>query len=318
MRVVFAGTPEFSVPCLQALYEHNNVEVIGVYTQPDRPAGRGKKVQQSPVKTRAIATGTPVFQPTSLRHSDQYLQLQALDMDLMVVTAFGMILPAQVLALPRFGCVNIHASLLPKWRGAAPIQRAIEAGDQETGVALMQMEEGLDTGPVLASKSIPITPEDTAGTLHDKLSALGGKLLGESLDGIAARSFTPEDQDDGAASYARKLSKSESPLNWNDSAIQLERRIRAYHPWPMTHAQLGDLTIKIHTARTGTPETHKSDAAPGTVLGASRDGIIVATGDGCLCLERLQKPGGKPMTAGDFLNGVSILPGMIFAASDQS
>ena len=312
MRVAFAGTPDFSVPCLEALYGAKDVELVAVYTQPDRPAGRGKKLQQSPVKTLALKHHTPVYQPTSFKTPEQQQLLESLDLELMVVTAYGMILPQAVLDMPRLGCINLHASLLPRWRGAAPIQRAIAAGDSHTGVALMQMEVGLDTGPVLASTSIPIEPNDTGGSLHDKLAILGGNLLRDHLDGIFHQGLQPIPQDEAQSCYAAKLKKSECPIDWSKSAKEIERRIRAFNPWPMSTAQINGLTLKIHHA-TPSADPSAEKYTPGTIINASRDGIIVATGSGCLNLKRIQKPGGKAMAVGDLLNGTDIQAGMSFS-----
>ena len=309
MRVVFAGTPDFSIPCLNALYEAANVEVVGIYTQPDRPAGRGKKVQPSPIKKLAMAHDSAIFQPHSLRSEDQIQQLQSLDIDLMVVTAYGLILPQSVLDIPRLGCVNVHASLLPRWRGAAPIQRAIEAGDQRSGVTLMQMELGLDSGPVLAESTIDITPEDTGGSLHDRLSTLGGQLLSENLRSIETQTLVALPQNPDQVCYAHKLNKAESALDLKDAAQTLERKIRAFDPWPGTTLRLNSQTLKILNATTA-----QGDAlAPiGAVVNVDRDGIAIQTGKGLLNLKRLQKPGGKPMPVSAFLNGTPLLAGMTF------
>ena len=298
MRIVFAGTPQFAVPSLRAAASRG--EVVAVYTQPDRPAGRGRQLAFSPVKQEAMERGIEVFQPASLRTEDAQEQLRALAPDLLVVVAYGLILPRAVLEIPRFGCWNVHASLLPRWRGAAPIQRAIEAGDAETGVCLMWMAEGLDTGPVLLSQSTPIGPEETAGALHDRLAALGAQVLKDGL-GLLRAGIRPVPQPQPAegVTYAHKLDKAEARLDWSQPAAQLARRVRAFHPWPVAEAELAGERIRIHAA-TALDAPHS--AAPGTVLAASRDGIDVACGEGALRLLRIQRPGGKPIAAADYLN----------------
>lgn len=311
MRVVFAGTPDFSVPSLQALIESPVAEVVGVYSQPDRPAGRGKKTQQSPVKKLALSAAIDVLQPRNFSSDGVVNQLANLQPDLLVVTAYGLLLPPVVLALPRLGCVNIHASLLPRWRGAAPVQRAIEAGDSETGISLMQMEQGLDTGPVLATAVIPMADQETGASLHDRLSQLGGRVLTENLSALAAAQLVAEPQDDSRATYAKKLSRIESPLDWSLPGRVLERKIRAFNPWPGCTFSDHDNVIKVIEAsylETGT-------GVPGEILGAAKQGIVVRAGQGSLNLEKLQKPGGRPVRAGDFLNGYAISPGMILSLS---
>ncbi|AOH36024.1 MAG: methionyl-tRNA formyltransferase [Gammaproteobacteria bacterium] len=304
MRIVFAGTPEFAVPSLRAAASRG--EVVAVYTQPDRPAGRGRQLAFSPVKQEAMERGIQVFQPASLRTEDAQEQLRALAPDLLVVVAYGLILPRAVLEIPRFGCWNVHASLLPRWRGAAPIQRAIEAGDAETGVCLMWMAEGLDTGPVLLSQSTPIGPEETAGELHDRLAELGAQVLSDGLGllraGIRPR---PQPQPEEGVTYAHKLDKAEARQDWSQPAAQLARRVRAFHPWPVAEAELAGERIRIHAA-TALEAAH--DAAPGTVLAAGRDGIDVACGEGVLRLLRVQRPGGKAISAADYLNARRDLP----------
>ncbi len=304
MRIVFAGTPEFAVPSLRAAASRG--EVVAVYTQPDRPAGRGRQLAFSPVKQEAMERGIEVFQPASLRTEGAQEQLRALAPDLLVVVAYGLILPRAVLEIPRFGCWNVHASLLPRWRGAAPIQRAIEAGDAETGVCLMWMAEGLDTGPVLLSQSTPIGPEETAGELHDRLAELGAQVLSDGLGllraGIRPR---PQPQPEEGVTYAHKLDKAEARQDWSQHAAQLARRVRAFHPWPVAEAELAGERIRIHAA-TALEAAH--DAAPGTVLAAGRDGIDVACGEGVLRLLRVQRPGGKAISAADYLNARRDLP----------
>lgn len=298
MKIVFAGTPEFAVPSLRAVAGRG--EVVAVYTQPDRRAGRGRQVTFSPVKQEALGRGIEVFQPGTLRSEAAQEQLRALQPDLLVVVAYGLILPRAVLEIPRFGCWNVHASLLPRWRGAAPIQRAIEAGDAETGVCLMWMAEGLDTGPVLLSQSTPIQPEDTAGVLHDRLAALGAQVLSDGLGLLRAGIRpVPRPQPEEGVTYAHKLEKAEARLDWSQPATLLANRVRAFHPWPVAEAELAGERIRIHAA-SALDQAH--DDPPGTVQAASRDGIDIACGEGALRITRLQRPGGKPIAAADYLN----------------
>ncbi len=245
MRVVFAGTPAFSIPCLTALLGAPRVELVGVYTQPDRPAGRGKKPRPSRIKQFARAHGAAVFQPESFADEATLDALRRLRPELMVVVAYGLLLPAAVLAIPALGCVNLHASLLPRWRGAAPIQRALEAGDATTGVSLMQMEPGLDRGPLLAASSIPIQPDDTGGSLHDRLARLAGELLAANLSALAAQTLAATPQDESLTCYAHKLQKAEAVLDWRLSAVALERKVRAFNPRPMARAKLGGVWLKV-------------------------------------------------------------------------
>jgi len=298
MRLVFAGTPEFAVPALRAAMAHG--EVLAVYTQPDRPTGRGRKLTASPVKQAALDAGIRVHQPISLRSTEEHAALRALRPDLMIVVAYGLILPQAVLDIPRVGCWNLHASLLPRWRGAAPIQRAIEAGDAQTGVCLMQMEAGLDTGPVLLSKALEIGPEDTSGHLHDRLAVLGAELLTEGLTKLNANTLpAPQPQPEQGITYAHKLDKSEARLDWTLSAEVLARKIRAFHPWPIAEAEVAGERLRIHAAR---PLNDAPTASPGAIITASRAGIDIACGHGTLRLTRLQREGGKPITAADWLN----------------
>ena len=298
MKIVFAGTPEFAVSSLRAAARHH--EVVAVYTQPDRPAGRGRGLAPSPVKLEAIARGIPVFQPESLKTPDAQQQLRDLQPDLMVVVAYGLILPKAVLAIPTHGCWNVHASLLPRWRGAAPIQRAIQAGDAETGVCLMQMEAGLDTGPVLLKQHIAIGANDTGGQLHDRLAALGEQVLSDGL-GLLRAGIKPiaQPQPEAGVTYAHKLDKAEARLDWSDDAQALARTVRAFNPWPIAEAMLAGERVRIHGAIALDDNQGK---APGTLLAASREGIDIACGQGALRLRVLQREGGKAITAADYLN----------------
>lgn len=298
MRIVFAGTPAFAVPSLRAAHAHH--EVVAVYTQPDRPAGRGRGLTPSPVKLEAIQRGIPVLQPLSLKKKATQDALRELQPDVMIVVAYGLILPQAVLDIPQYGCWNVHASLLPRWRGAAPIQRAIEAGDEETGVCLMQMEAGLDTGPVLLAQSLEIGREETGGQLHDRLSDLGAQVLRDALGLLRAGvRLPPHPQPDEGVAYAHKLDKVEAKLDWTRPAAVLARKVRAFNPWPITEAQLAGERLRIHGA-VAVDQAH--DAAPGTLLGASRQGLDVACGQGVLRLRVVQREGGKAITAADYLN----------------
>ncbi|WP_372017849.1 methionyl-tRNA formyltransferase [Pseudoxanthomonas sp. 10H] len=298
MRIVFAGTPEFAVPSLRAAARQH--EVVAVYTQPDRPAGRGRGLAASPVKLEAVARGIPVLQPESLRGAEPRQALRELAPDLMVVVAYGLILPRAVLAIPTHGCWNVHASLLPRWRGAAPIQRAIQAGDAETGVGLMQMEAGLDTGPVLLEQRTPIGPEETGGQLHDRLADLGAQVLADGLGLLrAGLRPQPQPQPEDGITYAHKLDKAEARLDWGRPAEELARTVRAFNPWPVAEGMVAGERLRIHGA-VAIEAGH--DAAPGTLLAAGRDGIDVACGRGALRLRVVQREGGRAITAADWLN----------------
>ena len=315
MKLIFAGTPEFAVAALANLHRSEH-QICAVYTQPDRPAGRGQRLQLSPVKEFAVANGLPVFQPERLKGNDAALvDLRSHQADAMVVVAYGLILPAPVLAIPRFGCINIHASLLPRWRGAAPIQRAIEAGDQESGVTIMQMDEGLDTGPMLARESISLSAKETAQTLHDKLAALGARMIIEVVDQLAIGTVHAVTQDSQNACYARKLDKREAWIDWSASAIAIDRKIRAFTPWPVARTQFDSQTLHILQAES---RVERVTAVPGTVIRAAPDGIDVATGDGVLRVTVLQMPGKRAMSAAEFLQGHPLTKHACFvAASDR-
>ncbi len=298
MKIIFAGTPEFSVPPLASLLESEH-DVIAVYTQPDRPAGRGRKITASPVKQLAQERSIPVYQPLNFKEESDLSQLEDLNADLMVVVAYGLLLPQRVLDAPRLGCINIHASLLPRWRGAAPIQRSIMAGDAKSGITIMQMEAGLDTGPMLLKMCCPIGPEDTGGSLHDRLSQLGAAALREALPGIADGSLKAEPQDDSKALYASKLDKGEALIDWSRSADELSRQVRAFNPWPVAQTESEGKVLRIWDAISlpgGEGE------ACGKVVSCTKEGIDVATGAGLLRIRTLQLPGKRAMSATDFLN----------------
>lgn len=311
LRIIFAGTPDFAARHLDALLSSGH-QVVGVFTQPDRPAGRGKKLMPSPVKVLAEEHGLPVFQPASLRPQDNQQLVADLNADVMVVVAYGLILPKAVLEMPRLGCVNVHGSLLPRWRGAAPIQRSLWAGDDETGVTIMKMDVGLDTGDMLCKLACPITAEDTSATLYDKLAALGPKGLIDTLQQLADNTATPEVQDESLVTYAEKLSKEEAQINWSLPATQLERCIRAFNPWPMSWMMIDDQPVKIWKASVIDKTVA---AAPGTIIDANKQGIQVATVDGILNLESLQPSGKKAMSAQDLLNSRRewFIPGNLLA-----
>lgn len=296
LRIVFAGTPEFAAEHLKALLA-SPYDIVAVYTQPDRPAGRGQKLMPSPVKQLALEHNIPVLQPPTLRNAEAQAELAALRPDLMVVVAYGLILPQAVLDIPRLGCINSHASLLPRWRGAAPIQRAVEAGDRESGVTVMRMEAGLDTGPMLLKVSTPITAEDTGGSLHDRLAELGPPAVIQAITGLAAGTLQGEVQDDSLATYAHKWNKDEARLDWGRPAVELERLVRAFNPWPICHSSLNGEALKVLAATLA-----DGKGAAGEIIAASREGLLVACGEQALCLTRLQLPGGKALNFSDLFN----------------
>ena len=296
LRIVFAGTPEFAAEHLKALLDSPH-DVIAVYTQPDRPAGRGQKLMPSPVKQLALQHNIPVMQPPTLRAPAAQAELAALQPDLLVVVAYGLILPQTVLDIPRLGCINSHASLLPRWRGAAPIQRAVQAGDAESGVTVMRMEAGLDTGPMLLKVTTPITGEDTGGTLHDRLAELGPTAVIQAIAGLADGTLIGEVQDDSLATYAHKLNKDEARIDWSRPAVELERLIRAFNPWPICHTTLNGEALKVLAA-----QVVDGEGTPGSIIDASKEGLLVACGSGALRLTRLQLPGGKPLGFADLFN----------------
>ncbi|MFT5806501.1 MAG: methionyl-tRNA formyltransferase [Moritella dasanensis] len=298
LRIIFAGTPDFAAKHLSALLNSEH-QVIAVYSQPDRPAGRGKKLKPSDVKQLAVSHDIPVYQPASLRNEEAQQALSALDADLMIVVAYGLILPQVVLDTPRLGCINVHGSLLPRWRGAAPIQRSIWAGDAETGVTIMQMDLGLDTGAMLHKVTCPIAANETSASLYDKLAELGPQGLLETLAQISDNTAVAEVQDDEQSNYAAKLSKEEANIDWTQSAVEIERQVRAFNPWPVSYTQIAEQNVKIWQASVSEETTN---AQPGTVLAATKLGIQVATGDGVLMLLNLQLAGKKAMPVQDILN----------------
>ena len=299
LRLVFAGTPEFAVPALHVCLRPD-CDVVAVYTQPDRPAGRGRKLSPSAVKQAALAAGIEVRQPESLRSIDARGELAALAPDLMIVVAYGLILSPKVLAIPPHGCWNVHASLLPRWRGAAPIQRAILAGDEQSGVALMQMQAGLDTGPVLLERRTPIADDETGGSLHDRLALLGAEILGEGLSRLVAGSLPePRAQSETGVEYAHKLDKSEARLDWNTSAIELERKVRAFDPWPVAESELAGERVRIWSARAQAVTTAQP---PGSVIDVSAQGLDIACTEGVLRILEIQRDGGRRMPVRDWLN----------------
>jgi methionyl-tRNA formyltransferase len=316
LRIIFAGTPEFAATHLAELIASQH-EVVAVYTQPDRPAGRGKKLTASPVKKLAEQAGLPVVQPKTLRDTDAQAELANWEADAMIVVAYGLILPQAVLDAPRLGCLNVHASLLPRWRGAAPIQRAIEAGDSHSGITIMQMDAGLDTGAMLATARCAIANTTTAASLHDELAELGSPLLLHVLDSLEQHQAQAQVQDDNLATYADKILKPEAQIDWQLSAEELDRRIRAFNPFPVCYSELGDQRVKIWraSARPGQP----GGIAPGTLVSAESHGLVVQCGDGQLVIEQLQLPGGKPLETAQVLNARSDLfaTGAVFAPAKE-
>ena len=298
MKIIFAGTPAFAATHLQSIIDQGQHQVIAVYTQPDRPAGRGKKLTASAVKLLAEQNNLPLFQPESLKTSDQQQLLSQHNADLMVVVAYGLLLPQAVLDIPRLGCINVHASLLPRWRGAAPIQRAIEAGDNETGVSIMQMEAGLDTGPVISSAHCDIAPEDTSDSLFEKLAELGGPALLSALSKIESGTAVASAQDEQQSTYAHKIDKSEALINWSDSAANIERKIRAFNPFPVAYTHMGDIRIKVWSA-----QVSQSSAVgePGFIVTSGSEGLLVQCGSGHLLINEIQLAGKSRMAVAEIL-----------------
>ena len=303
MKIIFAGTPEFAATALTALIKTDH-EIVAVYTQPDRPAGRGRKLTPSAVKQTAMDAGIPVFQPVTLKEVEDQKVLADLNADLMIVAAYGLILPEAVLDVPKLGCVNIHASLLPRWRGAAPIHRAILAGDTETGITIMQMDIGLDTGDMMLKKTCLIKKDDTSASLHDRLALMGGEAIVEALDGIEAKSIQVLKQDEALANYAHKLKKEESKIDWTQSAKQIDSQIRAFNPWPVAQCNFDGKVLRFWMSTVLEIET-KAD--PGVIIAATKQGIDVATDDGVLRVTCLQLPGKKAMDAASFINSHDVI-----------
>lgn len=303
MKIIFAGTPQFAVAPLETLA--NEHEIVAVFTQPDRKAGRGKKLTASPVKEYAAEIDAPIFQPMTLK--GQADLIRSFNADIMVVVAYGMLLPQEILDIPPLGCLNIHASLLPRWRGAAPIQRAIEAGDQQTGVSIMRMELGLDTGPVFKTLTIDISDSDTSQTIHDSLARLGAQGISDTISALAKNSdLAPEPQDGKLSNYAKKITKSEAELDWNMSAKQLQQQLRAFIPWPVSHTQHQGTRLRVWQASAIESQHSKT---PGTIIATNDLGVEVACSTGILRLEKLQRDGSKPMTYNDFRNGYTLAVG---------
>jgi methionyl-tRNA formyltransferase len=303
LEIAFAGTPHFALPALRALLQSSH-RVVGVLTQPDRPAGRGRELRASPVKELAIQHALPISQPQSLRTEEGRAALAAWRPDLMVVVAYGLLLPRAVLQLPRLGCLNIHGSLLPRWRGAAPIHRALLAGDTRTGVTIMQLDEGLDTGPVLLERSRAIGPHETSGDLHDALAELGAAALMEAIEGLAAGTLQPRPQPATGITYAAKIEKSEARIDWTLAATDIDRRIRAFNPWPVAETTLGGESLRLWRACVAEGST--DGAVPGTLLGVDDLGLRVACGQGVLSIRELQRAGKRPVSARDFANAARL------------
>lgn len=298
LNIVFAGTPEFGLPCLDALAQSRH-HITAIYSQPDRPAGRGRKLQSSAVKEWALQHQVPVYQPLNFKNPEAVAELTALNPDVIIVIAYGLILPRVVLEIPRLGCINVHASLLPRWRGASPIQHAILYGDDESGVTVMQMDVGMDTGDMLSKVSCPITNLDTAGSLHDKLAQISAKPLLTTLDALASNTAIPIVQNNELVTHAGKINKENARINWQHSAVEIDRLIRAFNPWPIAYTSVGEEVLRIHQA-------HATDLdcsqAPGTVLNIDKKGMLVATGNKGLLIEKIQFPGAKALSVADWLN----------------
>ncbi len=298
LNIVFAGTPEFGLPCLDALLQSKH-HIQAIYTQPDRPAGRGRKLQASAVKEWALNHQVPVYQPLNFKNPEAIAELAALKPDVLVVIAYGLILPKAVLEIPRLGCINVHASLLPRWRGASPIQSAILHGDPESGVTIMQMDAGMDTGAMLHKVSCPITASETAQSLHDKLAEISAQPLLHILDELAAQTAKPEIQNNELATYASKINKEDARINWQHTAIEIDRKVRAFNPWPIAYTTLGEEILRIHQAKVVTLPFSQT---PGTVVSIDKKGMLIATGDQGLLVERIQLPGAKVISIADWLN----------------
>jgi len=317
LRIIFAGTPDFAATALADLIKSQH-DIIAVYSQPDRPKGRGRKLQASPVKTLALEHDIPVEQPDNFKSSESLTTLTNYNADLMIVAAYGLLLPEAVLSTPRYGCLNIHASLLPAWRGAAPIQRAILAGDTQTGITIMQMDKGLDTGDMLEKISCDINNDDTASSLHDKLAVLSGPLILKTLETLQDKALQPEKQNDNLTSYAKKLSKSEATIDWSQSAAEIVLQIRAFNNWPVAQTTIDDQVIRIWQADIieSDSKSGSSNNKPGTIISVDKKTIIVACGSDSLAIKKLQRVGSKPMATSDFLNGQAklVAVGNIFSS----
>lgn len=313
LRIIFAGTPDFAARHLQALIQSEH-QIVGVYSQPDRPAGRGKKLKASEVKALALEHNLPVFQPESLKSDDALAELKSLNADIMIVVAYGLILPKAILEAPRLGCLNVHGSILPRWRGAAPIQRAIWAGDEQTGVTIMQMDEGLDTGDMLHISRCAINADETSASLYTKLAELGPDALIETVNKLAKGELVAEPQNDELANYAKKLSKDEANIDWSMDATQIERNIRSFNPWPVCFTQMGEQTVKIYQA-----QVVEQTGSAGQVLSSDKAGVVVACGKHAICITQLQPQGKKPMAINDFLNGRSdwVTPGTVLGENNE-
>ncbi|MDP3562214.1 MAG: methionyl-tRNA formyltransferase [Legionellaceae bacterium] len=298
LRIVFAGTPAFGLPCLEALASSEH-QIIAAYTQPDRPAGRGRKLQASAIKVWAEAHDIPIYQPLHFKAEETIQELIALAPDVLVVIAYGLILPRRVLAIPRLGCINVHASLLPRWRGASPIQHAILHGDKQSGITIMQMDVGMDTGDMLSTIVCDVSPDDTAETLHDRLASLAAEPLLETLNKLNSNQIYPEKQQHELATYAPKINKEDAAINWQQSAHVIDQQIRAFNPWPITYTQIGDLTFRIHKARI---IKQLASQAPGTILSINKEGILINTQHDCILIETIQFAGGKALSIADYLN----------------
>ncbi|STX52662.1 methionyl-tRNA formyltransferase [Legionella busanensis] len=298
LKIGFAGTPEFGLPCLNALFNSKH-ELLAIYTQPDRPAGRGRKLQPSAVKSWALEHQLPIYQPINFRDVEEVEKLTALNLDVLVVIAYGLILPRRILSIPQLGCVNVHASLLPRWRGASPIQHAILHGDEYSGVTIMQMDVGMDTGDMLNKVTYQLKPTETAGSLHDELAQLAIAPLLETLTSLAESNSQPIAQDHSLATYAGKINKQDALINWSQTAAVIDRQIRAYNPWPIAYTYIGSDVMRIHQAEIESTMTTQS---PGTIININKKGILVATGDQLIRIQRLQFAGGKILSVADWLN----------------
>ncbi|CEG57897.1 methionyl-tRNA formyltransferase [Legionella fallonii] len=298
LNIVFAGTPEFGLPCLNALNQSEH-HLTAIYTQPDRPAGRGRKLQASAVKEWALAHNLPVYQPVNFKTPESIAELAALKPDVIVVIAYGLILPKAVLDIPRLGCVNVHASVLPRWRGASPIQHAVLHGDSYSGVTLMQMDVGMDTGDMLCTVECPITSLDTAGSLHDRLAQISAQPLLATLDALAGNTVQPEKQNNELVTYAGKINKEDALIHWGDSAIAIDRKIRAFNPWPIAYTNLEQDVLRIHQAQVVNVTCSQP---PGTIVQLDKKGMLVSTGDQGLLVTKIQFPGAKAVTVADWLN----------------